>query len=223
MLKLGIDDAGRGPVIGPMILAGCLMDEKTEAELKKLGVKDSKQLTPKRREFLVDLIRKKAETFEIVIISASEIDRLNKKGVKLNEVEALASARIINKINKGFKKIKVILDCPSTSIVKWQDFLKTKINNLSNLEISCEHKADKNHIVVSAASILAKSIREKEMFKLKEIYGKEIGSGYPSDPKTKKFLSKNVKKYNDKGIFRKSWSTWKMAAGNVSQKKLEDF
>ncbi|MCH8945427.1 MAG: ribonuclease HII [Nanoarchaeota archaeon] len=223
MLKLGIDDAGRGPVIGPMILAGCLMDEKTEAELKKLGVKDSKQLTPKRREFLVDLIRKKAETFEIVIISASEIDRLNKKGVKLNEVEALASARIINKINKGFKKIKVILDCPSTSIVKWQDFLKTKINNLSNLEISCEHKADKNHIAVSAASILAKSIREKEMFKLKEIYGKEIGSGYPSDPKTKKFLSKNVKKYNDKGIFRKSWSTWKMAAGNVSQKKLEDF
>ena len=223
MLKLGIDDAGRGPVIGPMILAGCLMDEKTEAELKKLGVKDSKQLTPKRREFLVDLIRKKAETFETVIISASEIDRLNKKGVKLNEVEALASARIINKINKGFKKIKVILDCPSTSIVKWQDFLKTKINNLSNLEISCEHKADKNHIAVSAASILAKSIREKEMFKLKEIYGKEIGSGYPSDPKTKKFLSKNVKKYNDKGIFRKSWSTWKMAAGNVSQKKLEDF
>lgn len=223
MLKLGIDDAGRGPVIGPMILAGCLMDKKTEAELKKLGVKDSKQLSPKRREFLVDLIRKKTEAFETVIISASEIDRLNKKGVKLNEVEAFASARIINKINKGFKKIKVILDCPSTSIVKWQDFLKTKIKNLSNLEVLCEHKADKNHIAVSAASILAKSIREKEMFKLKEIYGKEIGSGYPSDPKTKKFLKKNVKKYNDKGIFRKSWSTWKTAVGNVNQKKLEDF
>ena len=223
MLKLGIDDAGRGPVIGPMILAGCLIDEKTGAELKKLGVKDSKQLTQKRREFLVGLIRKKAETFETVIISASEIDRLNKKGVKLNEVEAFASARIINKINKGYKKIKIILDCPSTSIVKWQDFLKTKIKNLSNLEILCEHKADKNHIAVAAASILAKSIREKEMFKLKEIYGKEIGSGYPSDPKTKKFLSKNVKKYNNKGIFRKSWSTWKMAAGNVNQKKLEDF
>jgi len=223
MFKLGIDDAGRGPVIGPMVLAGCLIDEETEAELKKLGVKDSKQLTPKRREFLGDLIRKKAETFETVIISASEIDRLNKKGVKLNEVEAFASARIINKINKGYKKIKVVLDCPSTSIVKWQDFLKTKIKNLSNLEISCEHKADKNHISVSAASILAKSIREKEMFKLKEIYGKEIGSGYPSDPKTKKFLRQNVKKYNDKGIFRKSWSTWKMAIGNVSQKKLEDF
>ena len=223
MFKLGIDDAGRGPVIGPMVLAGCLIDEETEAEFKKLGVKDSKQLTPKRREFLMDLIRKKAETFETVIISASEIDRLNKKGVKLNEVEAFASARIINKINKGYKKIKVVLDCPSTSIVKWQDFLKTKIKNLSNLEISCEHKADQNHIAVSAASILAKSIREKEMFKLKEIYGEEMGSGYPSDPRTKKFLKKNVKKYNDKGIFRKSWSTWKMAIGNTNQKKLEDF
>ena len=223
MLKLGIDDAGRGPVIGPMILAGCLIDKKTEAELRKLGVKDSKQLTPKRREFLVGIIKEKAETFEVVIVSASEIDRLNKEGVKLNEVEALACARIINKINKGYKEMKVVLDCPSTSIVKWQDFLKTKIKNLSNLEISCEHKADRNHISVSAASILAKSTREKEMFKLKEIYGNEIGSGYPSDPKTKKFLTKNVKKYNDKGIFRKSWSTWRTAAGNAGQKKLEDF
>ncbi|MCH8329602.1 MAG: ribonuclease HII [Nanoarchaeota archaeon] len=204
MLKLGIDDAGRGPVIGPMILSGVLIDDKTEREFRRLGVKDSKQLTEKRREFLADIIREKAVTFEVEIISPKEIDYNKSKGVKLNEVEAFACARIINKINKGYKEIKVILDCPSTSIVKWQDFLKTKIKNLSNLEISCEHKADKNHISVSAASILAKSIREKEMFKLKEIYGKEMGSGYPSDPKTKKFLKKNVKKYNDKGIFRKS-------------------
>ena len=223
MLKLGIDDAGRGPVIGPMVLAGCLIDDKTEREFRRLGVKDSKQLSEKRREFLAKIIREKTETFEVIIISPKEIDYKKSKGVKLNEVEAFACARIINKINKGYKEIKVILDCPSTNLENWKDFLKTKIDNLSNLEVVCEHKADKNHIAVSAASILAKSVREKEMFKLKEKYGDEIGSGYTSDPMTSKFLKRNVKKYNNHGIFRKSWSTWKVAIGSTNQKKLEDF
>ena len=223
MLKLGIDDAGRGPVIGPMVLAGCLIDEKTEREFRKLGVKDSKQLSEKRREFLANIIKEKAETFEIVIVSPIEIEVANKKGIKLNEVEAFACAKIINRINKGYKKLKVIIDCPSTSLVKWQDFLKTKIKDLSNLEISCEHKADKNHISVSAASILAKSVREKEMFKLKEKYGHEMGSGYTSDPLTKVFLKKNVRKLNNNGIFRRTWSTWKNAIGKQEQKRLSEF
>ena len=220
MLKLGIDDAGRGPVIGPMVLAGCLLDEKTEKELKKLGVKDSKQLTAKRREFLADIIREKAITFEVIIIHPAEIDDKNAEGVNLNDVEAFACARIINKINKGFDKISVVLDCPSTNLAKWQDFLKRNIKNLSNLEISCEHKADRNHISVSAASILAKSVREKEMNSLKEKYGDEIGSGYTSDPLTTKFLKTYIRKYDNDGIFRKSWATWKNAFAAQNQRKL---
>ena len=98
MLKLGIDDAGRGPVIGPMVLAGCLIDEKTEKEFKKLGVKDSKQLTSKRREFLAEIIREKAITFEVIIIHPKEIDDKNAEGVNLNAVEAFACARIIGPI-----------------------------------------------------------------------------------------------------------------------------
>ena len=223
MLKLGIDDAGRGPVIGPMILCGVLIDENTEKEFRSLGVKDSKQLTDKRREFLADLIREKAETFEVVIISPEEIEAHNKEGIKLNEVEALACASIINKINKGFKEMKVIIDCPSTSIEKWREFLVSKIKNPSNIGISCEHKADRNHIAVSAASIIEKSVREKEMAKLKEKYGNEIGSGYTSDPMTSKFLVKNVKKLNNHGIFRKTWSTWKNAMAVSEQKKLHEF
>ncbi len=220
MLILGIDDAGRGPVIGPMILAGCLVEEKTEKEFKKMGVKDSKQLTQKRREFLAEKIKEKAETFEIVLASPKEIDFANSKGINLNALEAIMTAKIINRINKGFKEIKVIVDCPSVSIQKWQDLLKTKIKNLSNLEISCEHKADKNHISVSAASILAKSTREKEMAKIREIYGDEVGSGYCSDPLTCKFLEKHSQKYEDKGIFRKTWSTWKKAIAISKQKRL---
>lgn len=220
MLLLGIDDAGRGPVIGPMILAGCLIDEETEKNLKKLGVKDSKQLTQKRREFLEEKIKQEAETFEVVVFLPDEIDGKNEHGINLNNLEAIACAEIINRINKGYKKIKVVIDCPSVSIAKWQDFLKTKIKNLSNLEISCEHKADKNHVSVSAASILAKCVREKEMNKLKEKYGDGIGSGYCSDPLTCEFLSKYAQKYQDQGIFRKTWSTWKTALGQSKQNKL---
>ncbi|MEX0932917.1 MAG: ribonuclease HII [Candidatus Pacearchaeota archaeon] len=223
MLELGIDDAGRGPVIGPMILSGVLMDNKHSTGLRKLGVRDSKQLTEKRREFLVDKIKEKIEAFEVVIVKPEQIDKLIKEGTNLNEIEAIACAKIINKINKGYGKIRVIVDCPSTSIIKWQDLLKTKIDNLSNLEILCQHKADQNHISVSAASILAKNTREKEMKKLKEIYGEEIGSGYTSDPLTKTFLAKNLKKHNDKGIFRKSWATWKQAIMATNQTKLGDF
>ncbi len=220
MLVLGIDDAGRGPVIGPMVLAGCLIDDKVEKELKKLGVKDSKQLTQKRREFLSEKIKNLSETFEIVLAHPEEIDGKNHAGINLNAVEAIKIAEIINRINKGYTKIKVIVDCPSVSIEKWTDFLKTKIDNLSNLEIHCEHKADVNHVSVSAASILAKCIRETEMGKLKEKYGNEIGSGYCSDPLTIRFLEKHSKAYGDDGIFRKTWSTWREICAAPEQKKL---
>lgn len=220
MLILGIDDAGRGPVIGPMVLAGCLIDDKFDNELKKLGVKDSKQLTQKRREFLAEKIKELAETFEIVFATPEEIDHTNKIGINLNSLEAIKMAGVINKINKGYNKIKVIVDCPSVGIEKWKDFLKTKINNLSNLEVICEHKADVNHVSVSAASILAKCARESEMAKLKEKYGKEIGSGYCSDPLTTTFLKEHSQTYGDKGIFRKSWSTWKDACAAEKQEKL---
>jgi len=220
MLKLGIDDAGRGPVIGPMVLAGCLVDEKIEREFEKLGVTDSKKLTPKRREFLAEKIKELAETFEIVLANPREIDGSNHDGIDLNKLEALKCAEIINKINKGYKKIQVIIDCPSVGIVKWRDYLMTKIRNLSNLEVVCEHKADKNHIAVSAASILAKSTREKEMDKLREKYGEQIGSGYCSDPITCRFLEKNARKHENEGIFRKTWITWKKACAKLGQRKL---
>jgi len=220
MLILGIDDAGRGPVIGPMVLAGCLIDENIEKELKKLGVRDSKQLTPKRREMLAEKVKELVETFEVEVISPEIIDGNGGERTKLNELEAKATAKIINKVNKGYTKIKVFVDCPSTSISKWTDYLKTNIKNLSNLDISCEHKADKNHISVGAASILAKHVREQEMDKLRAKYGEEIGSGYTSDPLTIKFLEKNVTRFEKDGIFRKSWETWQKAKKNLGQKKL---
>jgi len=203
-----------------MILAGVLLDEKEEKYLKSIGVKDSKAITQKRREFLEEKIKEKAEAFEVIITFPEEIEKSNAEGIKLNEVEAIDCAKIINKINSGKDKINVVLDCPSPSLIKWGDYLKTHIKKLTNLEISCEHKADRNHVSVSAASILAKCTREREMAKVKEKYGNEIGSGYTSDPATQKFLAKYALKYMNEGIFRKTWITWKKAAELLKQEKL---
>lgn len=219
-LILGIDDAGRGPVIGPMILAGCIINKELEKEFKLLGAKDSKKLTPKRREMIAEKIREKAIDFSIEITSPDEIDSSQQKGLKLNELEANKVANIINKLNKENKKLKIVIDCPSVSLIKWKDYLVTKIENLRNLEISCEHKADHNHIAVSCASILAKSKREEEIEKLKKQYGDEIGSGYTSDPKTQTFLKKYAEKYKDKNLFRKSWKTYQEAIKPLTQTKL---
>lgn len=218
-LILGVDDAGRGPVIGPMVLAGCLLTDKAAKELKRAGVKDSKDLTPKRREFLVEKIREKAESYKVVTVSPRDIDDSLENGKNLNEVESKKAAEIINKMNKGHGKIKVILDCPSVSKVKWRESLLMKIKEMSNLEVVCEHKADRDYIPVAAASILAKSRREEEMEKIRKKFGKEVGSGYCSDATTSKFVRENAEKYKDEGIFRKSWKTWKAFFDPVTSEK----
>jgi ribonuclease HII len=223
MLILGIDDAGRGPVIGPMALAGCLVDEKIEPQLKNLGVKDSKQILPKKREELAKTIKEIAISFEINLTFPKEITEKNKSGVNLNTLEAQRAAEIINKLNKGKEKITVYIDCPSPNLNAWCNVVKQYLNNSDNLDIHCEHRADINHISCSAASILAKTTRDGEIEKMKKNLGVDFGSGYPSDPLTSKFLNENAEKYKDQGIFRETWSTWKKACGKKDQKDLTKF
>ena len=220
-LILGLDEAGKGPVIGPMILAGCLIEKETEKEFRKLGVKDSKKVTPKRRGILDKEIKKLSKKFSLAVCYPKEIDETNSKGIKLTELEANHVAKIINKLNPGNGiRVKVISDCPSVGIAKWKELLKTKIKNQSNLDLVIEHKADKNHLAVSAASVLAKTRRELEMDKIKKEYGNGVGSGYCADPLTCKFLEKYVEKHKNKGIFRRSWITWKNASLKLKQQKL---
>ena len=158
-----------------------------------------------------------------ILISVDEID--NKVGDKLNlnDREAIASAQIINKINKSQKslrEIKVIIDCPSVNIKSWQAYLEKFLIAKTNLKISCEHKADANHAVVGAASIIAKVLRDEEVEKIKDKYKIEFGSGYAADPQTRKFLQENYDKFKDKGIFRESWATIKNLNTSKTQKKL---
>lgn len=228
MLLIGIDDAGRGPLIGPMILAGVLIESDAEKELKQLGAKDSKLLTHPERVRLADLITEKVKALHIVSATPAEIDEYVFSGTNLNTLEAQKMAEVINQLNTGKEPIKVIVDCPSINAVAWREKLLSFIKNGDNLDVLCEHKADFNHPVVSAASILAKVKREEEVALLKKKYG-DMGSGYPADPYTQAFLKEHGARLQDSGIFRKSWSTWKELFPETNynkknyQKMLSDY
>ena len=196
---LGIDEAGRGSVLGPMVIAGVVVPEKMDKILVRMGVKDSKRLTANRRTILSRKLRKMFE-YEIVVISAREIDDLRASGVNLNEIEKNAMESIILKL----KPEKAIVDAVDVKAERFQENLCKD----TGIDVMAEHKADDKYIEVSAASIIAKAERDEYIKELNKEYIKSggIGSGYPSDPTTKKFLSNYT--YDEMPEFvRKSWAT----------------
>ncbi len=209
MIVAGVDEAGRGPVIGPLVLAIAVIDSEKESVLKTLGVKDSKKLSSKTRERIFGELKKTLLFFDYKIIFPAEIDfAVDSKEYNLNWLEADATAFLINKVNKELalknKTLdEVYVDLPSTNQLAYVSYLKQRIKS-KDLKIIAEHKADDKYPIVSAASIIAKVIRDNEIDKLKKSYG-DFGSGYPADPKTQKFLKENFEKYN---IFRKSWKSY---------------
>ncbi|MCA9485501.1 MAG: ribonuclease HII [Nanoarchaeota archaeon] len=229
MLIIGIDDAGRGPLIGPMILAGVLVTKSQDSQYKKRNIRDSKTVLQPERIKQAEFIKENSIAHKIVQSSPNEIDNSLNTGTNLNTLEAQEAAKIINYLNSPkyrSEKINVIVDCPSVNTLAWKNTLISFIEHKDNLEFFIEHKADANHPSVSAASILAKVTREEEVAKIKKKYG-DIGSGYPSDPTTKEFLKNHGKDLTNSGIFRKTWSTWKKLFPSESTQKgqatLGDF
>jgi ribonuclease HII len=203
MIIAGIDEAGRGPVIGPMVMAICTIEESKIHLLDELGVKDSKLLLPSKREQLFSRIKELC-VHKIIILSPSEIDdALNDRSVNLNRLEGKTTAQLVNSVESD----RCIIDCPSTNIKAYTEFLQSMITKKTTLVV--EHKADLNNTIVGAASILAKVTRDREIEKLQKIAKVDFGSGYPSDPRTVEFLAKNWNKFN---FFRKSWATYKKVA-----------
>ncbi|MEA3515379.1 MAG: ribonuclease HII [Nanoarchaeota archaeon] len=212
----GVEEAGRGPVIGPLVMAGVNIDKDDEHLLVEMGVKDSKLLTPERREALFDRIKQAAIKYEIIILSAEDVDNaLLDPIMNLNWLEAATSAKIIDLLIPD----TAILDCPSTNIPAYTEYVRNKLNHKVNL-IS-EHKADVNYPIVGAASILAKVTRDREIKKIKDRIRIDFGSGYPSDPRTVKFLNENYEKHKE--IFRKTWVSYKRVVEKEKQKGLQEF
>ncbi|MBI5872449.1 ribonuclease HII [archaeon] len=210
---LGIDEAGRGAVIGPLVLAGALIEDKNIPKLEQLKVRDSKELSPRQREMLFNKIKTVLLTYEIIKLSPREIDNaVQSKHTNLNWLEADKSALIINKLEPD----KAVLDCPSPNCRAYMNFIREKLKN-KNLKIVAEHKADQKYKIVSAASILAKVVRDLEIEKIKQKYG-DCGPGYPANEITQRFLKENKDKHLD--IIRYSWATMKNAKRNEKQETL---
>jgi ribonuclease HII len=202
MLVAGVDDAGRGSVIGPLVIAGILIDEKEVPKLVRLGVKDSKLLSPSRRESLAIEIKRLAQKHAIIKLSPAEIDKVVEKGRKLhrlNRLEAQAMAKVIELLKPNVAYV-------DASDVLEERFKQHILEYLSfKVEIISEHKADRKYPVVSAASIIAKVERDKAIAELKAKYG-DFGCGYPTDPKTLEFLRRCLENFKEYPEFvRKSW------------------
>ena len=211
----GVEEAGRGPVIGPMVMAIVVLEKQKLPYLEQLGVKDSKMLTPKRRDFLFDKIMSFCKC-EYLIVSPKEIDdALNSDSMNLNLLEAKISADLIKKVSVDY----VIMDSPSSVPHKHTEVVRKFLDK--DVQLFSEHKADENYVIVGAASIIAKVVRDREIEKIRKEVNFDFGSGYPSDPKTKEFIKLFWDKHPD--IFRKSWKTYKKIASSSSQKSLSGF
>lgn len=211
----GADEAGRGPVFGPMVLCGVLLDERMLEGLKTAGVRDSKLLTPKRRETLAELISQKAAKCEIVELSPAEIDesRLVKK-INLNELEAMKFAQILDRLKPEIAYVDSTDPNPAMFKERIQRHLQTKT------KLVVENFADRKYVVVAAASIVAKVRRDQRINELRKRYG-DLGSGYSSDPRTIAFLERWVREHGKLPEFaRKSWETAQRIESEARQKKL---
>jgi len=215
ILRAGIDEAGRGAVIGPLVIACVTISSDREHELLDLGVKDSKLLTPAERELLYSQIYSQASSILVRKVQPTEIDRaLSGKG--LNYLEARIMAELLEKTSASV----VYVDAPQSNPRSFETLLRFLSG--SKVDIIAEPFADKKYPLVSAASIIAKVVRDQEIGKLKKVYG-DFGSGYPSDEKTRRFLASLISSRKIPQIVRKSWQTYlKMNEINRS-KTLEDF
>ncbi len=214
----GIDEAGRGCVMGPLVIAGVLMDEKIQPRLLELGVKDSKLLSKRQREHLAREIRRLATAIQVIKLSPAEIDRAvnrRRKLYKLNRLEAQYMAKMIERLKPDI----AIVDASDVLADRYKQHITECLSFL--VQVISEHKADKNHPVVSAASIIAKVERDHHIELLKAKHG-DFGSGYMNDPKTITFLEGLAKKRGEYPEFvRCSWKPAKKARENAIWKQKE--
>jgi len=178
---LGIDEAGRGCVLGPLAIGAYLIDDLDPSVLTAAGAADSKALSVKKRELARQALSGLGQ-HAIHLVSARDIDRGN-----LNTLEEVAIVALV----KRFQPDQIIVDAlghPAT-IPAITQRLSDAVGDWGRpVQWLMEPKADQNYPVVGAASIFAKTERDGIITSLKEAYG-DFGSGYPSDPKTRRWLS----------------------------------
>lgn len=224
---LGLDEAGRGPVLGDLFI-GCVLCTQQQIDILKINkIDDSKKLSKEKRQNLYPIIKKNCINFKVSSIPVDVIDKNLTKYPKktLNELEM----ELMRDLIISMEPDEIYIDAIGSNTQKFaktmDEMLKEKID--FKAKIIAKHKADSIFTVVGAASILAKVDRDRSIENYQNIYSEfgDIGSGYTSDKKTINFLRSYVKK-NGKlpPIARKSWKTSDNILDDIlRQKKITDF
>ena len=211
---VGVDEAGRGPVIGPLVVAGVAVE--SDVELRHMNVRDSKKLSPERREALAPEIEK-VSTYEVVVIPAERIDAMRSE-MSLNDFEAKLFAEVIDKLRPE----TAYVDAADVDEIEFKRCVRKEL--AFDVEIVSQHNADELFPVVSAASILAKVCRDRQMRTIEDEIGMHIGSGYASDADTIAFLETWIRAHGSLPPHtRASWDTARRLLAESRNHKLDDF
>jgi len=199
----GIDEAGKGSVIGPLIVCGFACEEDEIPLLREMGVRDSKKIQKKKRELIAKELMRRFD-YRILVISAKEINR-RMETETINEILRDSCLKLIKEINAQIFYVDSF-DVKPERLGKWLEERTSK-------KVFAVHKGER-YEVVAAASIIAKYERDRLIEKLKEEFG-DFGSGYPSDKRTIEWLRENL----NAEIVRRKWKTLL----KVNQKRLSDY
>ncbi len=222
MAKLiaGVDDAGRGPIIGPLVIAAVLIPDDAQQELRAMGVRDSKLLTPESRTKLDAKIRSFATKITFVEAQPNEIDDFVLHGGRLRRLNFL-EARMMAQVIGQLEPEEAFVDASDVNEARYAENIREFLPvNLKGIKIFSEHHADRTYPVVSASSIIAKVRRDAAIEDLRSRYG-DFGSGYMTDPKTMAFLREWRRTHADyPPIVRQSWKTIKEIEAEIGQTRF---
>jgi ribonuclease HII len=211
-MRFGVDEAGKGPVLGSMFAAAVRADPATLPD----GVGDSKGIAPARREQLDERIRAAADA---VAVAEIPVERIDDPATDMNSLTVAAHAEALDGV--ATDGLAGMVDAGDTDAER---FGRQVADGLEpTVDITAEHGADETDPLVGAASIVAKVARDSHVEALAEAYG-DVGSGYPSDPTTRDFLSNYVEAHGDlPDCARRSWSTCEDVLAAAEQSTLEGF
>ena len=216
-MQLGVDEAGKGPVLGSMF-AACV---RAPVEALPDEVADSKQLSADRRESLAETIRERADAVSVAEIPVARIDDPE---TDMNELTVDAHAQALSQVARD--DLPAYLDAGDTNAVRFEHRVGNRV--AADLELRAEHGADEEYPIVSAASIVAKVSRDAHVADLGAEYDRQgygdIGSGYPGDSTTREFLKTYVEAEGElPACARRTWQTSQDALAGLDQSTLEDF
>jgi len=216
-MHVGVDEAGKGPVLGPMVAAAV----RAPADALPDAVDDSKRLSASRREDLAAALRAHPEV--TVAVAAVTTDRIDDPGTDMNRLTVAGQAEAVAGVVRDGDR--VLADAGDVDEARFGRRLREAVADAGrDVEVTAEHGADASHAHVAAASVVAKVERDSRIDSVAAAYEGEVGSGYPSDPTTRTFLREYVERHGElPDCARASWQTCEDVLALAEQSALSEF